>query len=73
MSRVVLYSRPDCPLCDEARAALDSAGVRFEEIDISRDAGLEGEYGSTIPVVEADGMPIFSGGMNPAELIDLLT
>lgn len=73
MNRVVLYSRPNCPLCDEARNALTSGDVSFEEVDVSQDPALEGEYGSAVPVVEADGVPIFSGGMNPSELIDLLS
>lgn len=73
MRRYVLYSRPNCQLCDEAREMLESSGVLFDDIDVSQDPGLEGEYGSSVPVVEADGVPIFRGGMNPAELIDLLS
>ena len=43
--RVRLYGRPDCHLCDEARAGLESLrsdGVRFEleEVDIESDDQL---------------------------------
>jgi hypothetical protein len=57
---VVLYSRPDCHLCDEARTAILSLreqGVRFElrEIDIDSDDGLLSMYLERIPVVSIDG------------------
>jgi glutaredoxin len=60
-SRTVrLYGRPDCHLCDEARAGLESlrAGglaFRLEEIDIETDEGLLKRYLERIPVVELEG------------------
>jgi hypothetical protein len=60
-SRTVrLYGRPDCHLCDEARAGLESlrAGglaFRLEEIDIEIDEGLLKRYLERIPVVELEG------------------
>ena len=60
MKTVVLYSRPGCHLCDEARAAilqLRARGWRFElqEIDIESDDGLLARYMERIPVVTVDG------------------
>ena len=57
---VVLYSRPDCHLCDEARAAIlrmRDQGARFElrEIDIESDDELLSRYLERIPVVAVDG------------------
>jgi glutaredoxin len=57
---VVLYSRPGCHLCDEARAgilALRERGLRFElrEIDIESDDQLLSRYLERIPVVQVDG------------------
>jgi glutaredoxin len=57
---VVLYSRPDCHLCDEARAAvlsLRDEGLRFElrEIDIEDDDALLQRYVERIPVIAIDG------------------
>ena len=69
---VVLYSRPGCHLCDDARSALDAAGIAFEEVDISRDPALEAEYGVLVPVVEAAGRDVFEAGMDPRELPRLL-
>jgi glutaredoxin len=60
MKTVVLYSRPGCHLCDEARAAilaLREQGLRFQlrEIDIESDDGLMARYFERIPVVNVDG------------------
>jgi glutaredoxin len=59
-SVVVLYARPDCHLCDEARAGLErlrSDGLEFEleEVDIDTDDGLHARFLERIPVVELDG------------------
>jgi glutaredoxin len=56
---VVLYTRPGCHLCDEARdvilAVRDRRPFSFAEIDIESDDGLLQEYGIRIPVVTVDG------------------
>ncbi len=31
---MILYSRPDCHLCDEAREKLAEMGIAFDEVDI---------------------------------------
>ncbi len=59
---LVLYGRPGCGLCDEARAALDAlleerarAGLpspRLQERDIETDPAWERAYFASIPVVE---------------------
>jgi glutaredoxin len=57
---VKLYARPDCHLCDEARAGLESLrsdGLDFEleEVDINSDESLLKRYVERIPVVEVNG------------------
>jgi glutaredoxin len=57
---VVLYTRPDCHLCDEARAGLErlrADGVDFEleEIDIEVDDELHARFMERIPVIELEG------------------
>jgi len=57
---VVLYGRPGCHLCDEARDLLldlRRGGQSFElrEFDIDSDDGLLRAYLERIPVVEVDG------------------
>jgi glutathione S-transferase len=59
-SRLVLYGRPDCHLCDEARAGLealqrDGADFELEEVDIESDDGLLRRFLERIPVIEVDG------------------
>jgi glutaredoxin len=57
---VVLYSRPGCHLCDEAREAilallLGRDGVELREVDIESDERLLAAYLERIPVVEVGG------------------
>jgi glutaredoxin-like protein DUF836 len=60
MPRVVLYGRPECHLCDDARGILSTiAGsppaFRVEEVNIEDDERLLARYLERIPVVELDG------------------
>ena len=56
MPEVVLYGRPGCHLCDEARAAiLGLEGVELREVDIESDDELFKAMLERIPVVELGG------------------
>jgi len=59
---VLLYSRPRCGLCDEARETILAVRERipfdFREVDVSADDALELEYGIRIPVVLVDGVEL---------------
>jgi glutaredoxin len=60
MKTVVLYTRPQCHLCEQARVAIVALldqGLRFElrEIDIEGDDELLSRYLERIPVVTVDG------------------
>ncbi|MFL5833270.1 MAG: glutaredoxin family protein [Solirubrobacterales bacterium] len=60
MATVVVYSRPECHLCEEAISqivALHAEGYRFElhEVDIESHDLLLRRYLERIPVVEIDG------------------
>ena len=70
---VVLYARPDCHLCDEAReglAALRAEGLGFEleEVDIDSDDRLLALYLERIPVVTLDGEIVSELGLDSGEL-----
>ncbi len=56
---VVIYMRPECHLCQEARgrlAELDPAAVlTVNEVDIETDDDLHRRYLELIPVIELDG------------------
>jgi glutaredoxin len=73
---VVLYSRPGCHLCDEARAVLDAERARrpfdLEEVDIEADDELLKEFGIRIPVVAIDGVERFEISVDPHELARLV-
>ena len=64
MSRMVLYARPGCHLCDEARAALERIGHPFEEVDIERDDALFMRMLERIPVVVVDGEEVSELGLD---------
>jgi glutaredoxin len=72
LTAVVLFGRPGCHLCDDAREALLEAEIPFRETDITTDPGLEAEFGTLVPVVEVAGTPVFFAGMDPRELADLV-
>ncbi len=57
---LILYGRPGCHLCDDAREILRSlAGsppaFAIEEVDIESDDRLLARYVERIPVIELDG------------------
>ena len=60
---VIIYSRPGCHLCDEAKAAILSAGcdeqIVLEEINIDTDSALWDKYKYDIPVIAIDGVETF--------------
>ncbi|HJP92726.1 MAG TPA: glutaredoxin family protein [Pyrinomonadaceae bacterium] len=60
---VVIYSRPGCHLCDEAKAVIKNSGCNdqftFEEVNIESDRELLRKYQYDIPVVTIDGVEAF--------------
>jgi glutaredoxin len=73
MSRqVVLYGRPGCCLCDDARALLLRVRADhpfgFAERDIEEDESLLRAYLERIPVVTIDGMEAFELYVDQSEL-----
>jgi glutaredoxin len=59
VTRLVLYSRPGCHLCDDARIVLQRIGEPFDEIDIESDDELFKRYLERIPVVALDGQDLY--------------
>ena len=57
MTRVTLYTRTGCHLCEEAEQP--AAGFRLELVDIDRDPELARRYGVRVPVVAVDGEDLF--------------
>ncbi|MCG9132275.1 glutaredoxin family protein [Candidatus Poribacteria bacterium] len=68
------YTKPDCPLCDEAKAVLQrvsakTAFIAIEEIDITKNMGLFTKYKHLIPVLELGGQQLFSHRLVPWKLV----
>ena len=61
--RVVIYSRPGCHLCEEAKQAIQTAECSeeytLEEINIESDPELLRLYRYEIPVITIDGVEAF--------------
>ena len=59
MSRVTLYSRLNCHLCDEARVIIEKVcaelGTSYVEIDIDADPELQRRFTEEVPVTFVDG------------------
>jgi glutaredoxin len=65
---LILYGRPGCHLCDDARAALERVGHPFEEVDIEADDALLARYMERIPVVALDGTELYDFFVDEADL-----
>jgi hypothetical protein len=76
MKEVVLYSKPDCCLCDEALKILDRVQKVFpfvlRKIDILTDRGLYDQFKDEIPVVFIQSKKAFKYRIDESKLIRLL-
>ena len=74
MRDVVLYTRPGCCLCDDARQVLDSVSAHhpdalsLRECDIETSDDLLRRYLERIPVVTIDGAEAFELFVDQTEL-----
>ncbi|MFC6158752.1 glutaredoxin family protein [Kribbella sp. NPDC058693] len=77
MSKVVMYGKPGCHLCDDAReiirAVCGELGVEWTEVDITQDDQLFTQYGEQIPVTFVDGKQHDFWRVDPARLRKALT
>ena len=73
--RVIVFSTPTCTQCNSAKRYLRERGVRFRDVDVSRDpvaardmVKRSGQQG--VPVIEINGRVVV--GFNRAEVDRLL-
>ena len=61
--KVTIYSKPNCHLCEEAKAVMRDAGCSdlfaVEEVNIETDAELFARYRYDIPVIMIEGTEAF--------------
>ena len=74
--KVVLYSKPGCHLCDDARLIIDDVAARvsfeFDEIDIRTADDLFERYRYRIPVITVDGHELLEGRLEASAVADVL-
>ncbi len=76
MTEVVLYGKPGCHLCDDARAVVEAVRARrpfaLKEVDVTLDPALHARYGERIPVIAVAGEEVFEYFVDAAELEHLI-
>lgn len=74
--KLILYSRKDCCLCDEMKAALHETVLTFpaeiEEIDVDGSDELRQKFGDEVPVLFVDGRKAFKYRVTARELAKYL-
>lgn len=76
MTRVTLYTRAGCCLCEDAKQILTAARARasfeYEEIDIDRDPHWREQYNEEVPVIAIDGRKAFKYRVSMDEFLKKL-
>jgi glutaredoxin len=69
--QVVLYTKPECHLCEQMKEAMSGSGCvelySLEEVDIESDAELFARYQYEIPVLFINGVEAFRHSLRPDE------
>ena len=75
-SRLALYTRQGCHLCDEMIAELGSwlegRGLSVAILDVDADPAARARFGLMVPVLTIDGHPVCSGRLDPDVLEELI-
>ncbi len=76
MLKLILYSKKECHLCDIAKKELNDLGKELAfsitEVDIEKDREVYEKYKHLIPVIEIDGIVIFTGKIDREKLKNAL-
>lgn len=76
MAGIVIYSRVECHLCDEAKAAIEPIaarrGIPIEVVDVDTSQELKDLYGLEVPVVFVNGRKAFKYRVDTRRLEELL-
>lgn len=68
---LLLYSRLDCPLCEDAEQSLQRLGLVYNFIDIDSDETLRKKYNTRVPVIVNDRGVELNWPFDSKELMDL--
>ncbi len=69
---VTIYTRRNCPLCDEAKAAIRDSGVAVSlcEVDVDDDPELRRRYTDDVPVIVVGEVEAFRHRVTAGEFAD---
>ena len=70
--RFLVYTREDCPLCDEFVAELSAIVEAFELRDVDDDATSRRRFGLKVPVLVCDGSVVCHGRLDRAAVLRLI-
>ena len=73
---VIVYSRPGCHLCDEAKSVIEEVQqemeLTLEEVNIEHDLALLEKYRFDIPVITINGVEAFRHRVDSSSFIKAL-
>jgi len=73
---VIVYSRPGCHLCDDAKSVIEQVkqeiDLTLEEVNIEHDLNLLQRYRFDIPVITINGVEAFRHRVEPSTLRETL-
>jgi glutaredoxin len=62
--RFIVYTRQDCPLCDDFVAELSPIVAEFEVRDVDDDPTARRRFGLKVPVLTCDGSVVCHGRLD---------
>lgn len=72
---VMLYTKPNCHLCDEAKAMMkltqEDFPLTWDEVNIEMDDVSHEKYMLMIPVIEKDGAVLLYGSIGYVDILGL--
>lgn len=69
--RFLVYTREDCPLCDDFVAALAGIVPEFEVRDVDADPTARRRHGLKVPVLTCDGSVVCHGHLDREAVLRL--
>ena len=62
--RFLVYTRDDCPLCDDFIAELAAVVPQFDVVDVDGDPTARRRFGLKVPVLTCDGSVVCHGHLD---------
>lgn len=54
MKKLIFYTKPECPLCDDIREILNESDFNWDEVNILENPECVQRYGHEIPVLKKE-------------------